>query len=111
MASKVYILSQEHGGTYSYTGYKESFRNNKNPFYSNPYIYTPNVNKRSMPKSRNTDIGTGGFMTQTQVNSVMKDLVAPKDQMKTTYKLETDRALTAKYKKLFLPNKPVVSIK
>lgn len=97
MELKTVIFSAEHGSSFKWTGYKERNRNVNNPFYSNPYIHNPPPNKIS--QSRNS--GASAFRTQSQINNVMRDIIKPKDQMKTTYQINTSRALTANYMKVF----------
>ena len=84
---------------------KERCRNVKNPFYSNPYIYNPPTRNAYQP--RNT--GASAFRTQSQINDLMRDIVKPKDQMMTTYQIDTTRALTANYMNVFEESKPAVT--
>jgi hypothetical protein len=105
MELKTIIFSPEHGSTFKWTGYKERNRNVKNPFYTNPYIHDPYVPPQKVHKSRNGEIKS--FRTQTQVNDMMRDLVRPKDQMRSTYMIECDRALTKKVP-IFANTKPVI---
>ena len=95
MELKTVIFSPEHGSTFKWTGYKERNRNVMNPFYSNPYIHDPYKPSKNNTRSRND--ARVGFRTQSQVNDVLRDLVKPKGQMTSTYKVETNRGLTANY--------------
>mmetsp|Transcript_18700 Transcript_18700/g.16563 ORF Transcript_18700/g.16563 Transcript_18700/m.16563 type:complete len:89 (+) Transcript_18700:21-287(+) len=87
MDLKTVIFLPKEGSSFKWTGYKERNRNVKNPFYSNPYIHCPTSPTTTNNRSRNSV--AGGFRTQSQVNDIMRDLVKPKGEMTTTYRLES----------------------
>lgn len=73
-------------------------------------MYTvPKTSRVPMTSSKQNKKSVG-FMTQTQVNSVLRDLVTPKDTMRSTYKRDRDSTFSTISPRKTLNNKPVVIV-